>query len=170
MKRIARSLKIHPDKVADVQQRFSRSAYKNQAEFAKDGGVSKDTAGKFLKGGQVDRSNFIDLCEALGLETDEINEISIPGDKAFGVDDPPQNKLKELNDIPHSKDAEDNLGSAAENFSSAEEESDNSHRESLSASQSNIDQPDHNVNVRQNIVHNHPGGIVVGIVNGDLNL
>ncbi|MEC4983588.1 MAG: NB-ARC domain-containing protein [Oscillatoria sp. PMC 1068.18] len=68
----SRSLRVAPDKIHQVKTAFSRSVFPTQQAFATEMGMSRDTFSKFLNGKPIDRLNFIELSERLGLNWEEI--------------------------------------------------------------------------------------------------
>ncbi|NET90910.1 MAG: helix-turn-helix domain-containing protein [Kamptonema sp. SIO1D9] len=68
----SRSLRVAPDKIHQVKAAFSRSVFPTQQAFATEMGMSRDTFSKFLNGKPIDRLNFIELSERLGLNWEEI--------------------------------------------------------------------------------------------------
>lgn len=69
-----RSYKVAKQHIASVQDSFRRSGFASQQAFATEVGISVSTLKIFLKGGGIDRLNFIECCEKLGLDWQEVVE------------------------------------------------------------------------------------------------
>lgn len=67
-----RSLKVAPQYIQRVKDSFNRSSFPSHQALATEAGFSRDTVTKFLNGRQIDRLNFIELCEKLELDWQEI--------------------------------------------------------------------------------------------------
>ncbi|NJR69927.1 MAG: ATP-binding protein [Synechococcales cyanobacterium CRU_2_2] len=64
----ARSLCVAAEKVGRVKAALKRCAFASQQALATESGFSLSTVKSFLNGRPVDRLNFIELCEKLGLD------------------------------------------------------------------------------------------------------
>ncbi|NEO98111.1 MAG: hypothetical protein F6K58_05325 [Symploca sp. SIO2E9] len=91
---MSRSLKVSPENIQEVKSAFSRSPFTSQQALATELGLARDTIRKFLSGIPIDRLNFQEICDKLGLDwqsilprTDDTSESSIPPD--FYVQRPP---------------------------------------------------------------------------------
>jgi hypothetical protein len=71
---MARSLKVASTQVERVKLAYQRSGLPSQQALATELGKSTDTIRKFLNGKAIDRLNFIEICEFLGLEWQTISE------------------------------------------------------------------------------------------------
>ncbi len=69
-----RSLKVRQECIERVKQSVARNGFSSQRALAEDVGMALATVGSFLRGKQVDRAVFIELCEKLSLDCDEIAE------------------------------------------------------------------------------------------------
>ena len=78
-----RSLKVGAQHIQRVKNSFKRSGFPSQEPLAIELGLSRATVTKFLNGRPVDSLNFIDCCEALGLDWQEI------ADKPSATDNDP---------------------------------------------------------------------------------
>ncbi len=80
----SRSLKVSVQQIPRVKSALKRNSFKSQQAFATELGVSRDTVRKFLNGYNIDRNYFIDFCDILGLNwqeiTDKSKEIDNPAD------------------------------------------------------------------------------------------
>lgn len=79
----SRSLKVSVQQIPRVKNALKRNSFKSQQAFATELGVSRDTVRKFLNGYNIDRNYFIDFCDILGLNWQEIT------DKSKEIDNPP---------------------------------------------------------------------------------
>jgi transcriptional regulator with XRE-family HTH domain len=68
-----RSLKVAQEHIQRVKDSLRRSSL-SQREIAEELGFSRDTVTKFFNGRAIDRLNFIECCEKLGLDWQEIVE------------------------------------------------------------------------------------------------
>ncbi|NEO31613.1 MAG: hypothetical protein F6K36_14495 [Symploca sp. SIO3C6] len=92
--RSRRSLKVSLENIQEVRLAFSRSPFPSQQALATELGLSRDTVRKFFSGIPIERLNFIEFCEKLGLEwqdiipkTDDTSQSTLPSD--FYVERPP---------------------------------------------------------------------------------
>ena len=67
-----RSLKVAAQHIQRVKDSFKRSGYPSQQALATELVLSRDTVRKFFNGLPIDRLNFIDLCDKLGLDWQKI--------------------------------------------------------------------------------------------------
>lgn len=65
---MARSLRVSPNYLANLNLAIKRCGYPSQKTFAADVGPSLSTVRKFLKGGSIDYENFRELCDRLSLD------------------------------------------------------------------------------------------------------
>lgn len=65
---MARSLRVSPNHLANINLAIKRCGYPSQKTFAADVGPSLSTVRKFLKGGPIDYENFRELCDRLSLD------------------------------------------------------------------------------------------------------
>ncbi len=65
---MARSLKVAPEYIEKVKSALQRNGYSSQQALATETGYSLSTVKYFLNGKPVDRLNFVELSEKLGLD------------------------------------------------------------------------------------------------------
>ncbi|MBE9030158.1 ATP-binding protein [filamentous cyanobacterium LEGE 11480] len=73
---MARSLKVAPPHIAQVNLAVKRRGYPSQKQFAADVGPSLSTVKKFLKGEAIDYENFRELCERLELDWQSVVDLA----------------------------------------------------------------------------------------------
>ncbi|WP_414619230.1 AAA family ATPase [Calothrix sp. CCY 0018] len=71
---MARSQKVAPEYLQKVNSALQRNSYPSQQSLASDVGLSLSTVKNFLKGKSIDYLNFVEICEKLGLDWQEISE------------------------------------------------------------------------------------------------
>ncbi|MDY6940861.1 MAG: NB-ARC domain-containing protein [Cyanobacteriota bacterium] len=64
----SRSSRVAPDKINLVKAAVERNGFPSQKALAVETGLSRATVHNFLNGKPVDRLNFVELCERLGLD------------------------------------------------------------------------------------------------------
>ncbi|MBE9205963.1 ATP-binding protein [Nostoc sp. LEGE 06077] len=67
-----RSLQVSPEYFPTVQLALRHKGYRSQKALAQVAECSRDTVRKFLSGDRIDYSYFVDICEKLGLEWQDI--------------------------------------------------------------------------------------------------
>jgi predicted NACHT family NTPase len=72
---MSRSLKVAPEHIPQVKLALKRSGFPSQIAFAEEMKLSRATIVNFLKGIGVDYTNFVDICERLGLDWQDISGI-----------------------------------------------------------------------------------------------
>jgi NB-ARC domain len=72
---MSRSLKVRQQCIEKVNQSVQRNGFVNQRALAEDVGMALATVGNFLRGKPVDRATFIELCEKLSLDYQEIADM-----------------------------------------------------------------------------------------------
>ena len=70
---MGRSLKVSPDNKKRVKDAVKRNGYPSQKQFAIDIGLSQSTVQSFLNGRAVDFGYFVEICQHLGLDWQEIS-------------------------------------------------------------------------------------------------
>ncbi len=65
---MARSLKVAPEYIQKAKSALQRKGYPSQQALATETGYSLSTVKNFLSGKAVDRLNFVELSEKLGLD------------------------------------------------------------------------------------------------------
>ena len=71
---MSRSLKVRQDCIEKVKQSVKRNGFLSQRALAEEVGMALATIGSFLRGYSVDRATFIELCDKLSLDYEEIAE------------------------------------------------------------------------------------------------
>jgi WD40 repeat protein len=71
---MSRSLRVRPECIERVKQSVKRNGFLNQGALAEDVGMALATVGSFLRGKPVDRATFIELCDKLSLNHEDIAE------------------------------------------------------------------------------------------------
>jgi hypothetical protein len=69
---MARSLKIHPDRIEGVKLSLKRNGFPNQKLLAEDVGLAISTVNNFLNGKPVDYYSFNSICDRLNLDWQQI--------------------------------------------------------------------------------------------------
>ncbi|MBE9127324.1 MULTISPECIES: NACHT domain-containing protein [unclassified Coleofasciculus] len=72
MARSQRSLQVAPDNLPKVRQALRRNGFPSQRTFADTLGICRSTAYKFFTGRTVDFSYFVEICEKLGQDWQDI--------------------------------------------------------------------------------------------------
>lgn len=72
---MSRSLKVAPQYIGKVKLALKRSGFPNQKALAERVGVVRSTINNFLNGKPVDYTNFVEICEKLGLDWQAIANI-----------------------------------------------------------------------------------------------
>ncbi|WP_017317082.1 ATP-binding protein [Mastigocladopsis repens] len=75
---MARSLRVAQEYIQKVKSSLQRSGYPSQKAFATEMGRSESTIKNFLRGEPVDYLNFVEFCEKLGLDWQEIADKNEP--------------------------------------------------------------------------------------------
>ncbi|MFB2896967.1 tetratricopeptide repeat protein [Aerosakkonemataceae cyanobacterium BLCC-F50] len=71
---MARSLKVAPKHIEKVKLALKRNGFPSVKAFATEMGKAYATASKFFNGKEVDYLNFVEFCEKLGLDWQEISK------------------------------------------------------------------------------------------------
>ncbi|MDB9495108.1 hypothetical protein PN441_16100 [Spirulina major CS-329] len=77
---MGRSLCVASSHIARAKQALKSSPYSSQQALATECGLGRDTARKFFNGEPIDRNNFIEFCERLNLDWQEIVKEDGEGD------------------------------------------------------------------------------------------
>lgn len=72
---MSRSLRVHPAYINTAKLAVRRSGFPSQRALSEDVGLALATVSNFLTGKPVDRATFIELCEKLSLDSDEISDL-----------------------------------------------------------------------------------------------
>ncbi len=70
---MARSQKVASEYLQQVNSALKRNGYPSQQSLASDVGLSLSTIKNFLKGKPIDYLNFVEICEKVGLDWQEIS-------------------------------------------------------------------------------------------------
>ena len=82
---MARSQKVASEYINRVKLALKRNGFPSQQALANRLGLSRSTIKHFLNGTPVDRLNFEEICETLGLDWQEIVAIDVSGIEDFDV-------------------------------------------------------------------------------------
>ncbi len=69
---MARSLRVAPEYIKKVKSALERNGYPSQKKFSEDIGPSLSTVKNFIAGIAIDYENFLEICEKLGLDWQDI--------------------------------------------------------------------------------------------------
>ncbi|MEO0457917.1 MAG: adenylate/guanylate cyclase domain-containing protein [Cyanobacteria bacterium P01_A01_bin.114] len=72
---MSRSLKVRDTCINTAKLAVRRSGFPSQRALSEDVGLSLATVSNFLTGKPVDRATFLELCEKLSLDSDEISDL-----------------------------------------------------------------------------------------------
>lgn len=72
---MSRSLKVASNQTEQVKLAYRRSSFPSQQALATELGKSADTIRKFFNGKPIDRLNFIEICEKLGLQWEVVSRL-----------------------------------------------------------------------------------------------
>lgn len=70
---------VRSECIQQAKSAYQRSRYESHRDFAVDIGVSSDTVRKFLNGKPIERRNFLELCNFLGLDWQAIANLDTHG-------------------------------------------------------------------------------------------
>jgi WD40 repeat protein len=91
-----RSLKVRQECIERAKMAVSRSGFPSQRALAEDAGLALATVSNFLTGKLVDRATFVELCDKLSLNCEEIAdeiEIKSPADAGARIHPQERNDL-----------------------------------------------------------------------------
>jgi transcriptional regulator with XRE-family HTH domain len=71
---MSRSLRVHQGCIERVKLAVKRNGFPSQRALAENAGLSLATVSNFLTGKPVDRASFVELCQMLTLNCEEIGE------------------------------------------------------------------------------------------------
>jgi len=71
---MSRSLRVRQECIEKVKQAVKRNGFLSQQALAEEVGMALATVGSFLRGKPVDRATFVELCDKLSLDCQEIAE------------------------------------------------------------------------------------------------
>lgn len=94
-----RSLRVRPEYIEKTKQAVNRNGYISQKDLAEDLGIGLATVNNFLNGKAVDRRYFIDICQRLALDVDEISEFETKGQSLSELEHQTATKPQELHDV-----------------------------------------------------------------------
>ena len=70
-----RGICVRTESIEKVKSALIRNGYTTQRALAEAAEISLSTVRNFLKGKNIDRENFLDLCELLGLNFEEVADL-----------------------------------------------------------------------------------------------
>ncbi|MEL6554612.1 MAG: helix-turn-helix transcriptional regulator [Cyanobacteria bacterium J06621_11] len=148
----ARSLRVKPDCVEQVNQIFERNGHCTQEDFGEAINLHPDTIRNFLKGKPVLRRTFYEICEVLEIDPlDIIFDASVTEDGLAPIEDSidqiEHSSIDEDQEINISKDENEQIEGATKEGTKRK--------------------PKDGIWIRQAITHN--SGLVIGNVQGDVN-
>jgi WD40 repeat protein/DNA-binding Xre family transcriptional regulator len=74
---MSRSIKVRQECIEQVKLAVRRNGFPSQRALAEDAGLSLATVSNFLTGKPVDRATFVELCQTLALDCEEIAEVDV---------------------------------------------------------------------------------------------
>jgi hypothetical protein len=74
---MSRSLRVRQGCIEQVKLAIRRNGFPSQRALAEDAGLSLATVSNFLTGKPVDRASFVELCQTLALECEEIAQLDV---------------------------------------------------------------------------------------------
>lgn len=90
---MSRSLKINPKYLEKVKSSLVHSGFPNQQYLAMQTGMSRSTVNKFLNGKAIDYLNFIELCEQLELDWQNLVDLKEKVDSNSSFTEEKQEKI-----------------------------------------------------------------------------
>ena len=72
---MSRSLKVRSDYIQQAKLALQHNGFRSQRAFSEELGFALSTVGRFLTGKTVDYATFVEICERLGLDWQEISEL-----------------------------------------------------------------------------------------------
>lgn len=104
---MSRSLRVRQDCIPRVKSAVQRNGYPRQKDLAEDVGCSLATASNFLNGKPVDFTNFIEICDRLGLDWKDIAASDSNGTNSTTVAENAQPEEASALAFPDELEAED---------------------------------------------------------------
>jgi DNA-binding Xre family transcriptional regulator len=104
---MSRSLRVRQDCIPKVKSAVQRNGYPRQKDLAEDVGCSLATASNFLNGKPVDFTNFIEICDRLGLDWKDIAASDSNGSNSTTVAENAQPEEVSALAFPDELEAED---------------------------------------------------------------
>ena len=74
---MSRSLRVRTECIEQVKLAIRRNGFPSQRALSEDAGLSLATVSNFLAGKPVDRATFVELCQRLALNCEEIAELDV---------------------------------------------------------------------------------------------
>ncbi|MEI1376561.1 tetratricopeptide repeat protein [Nostoc sp. UHCC 0926] len=71
-----RGIKVRKEEIENVKLALKRNGFLRQLDLAEELGISKNTLSSFLNGKKVDYLNFVEICNKLSLDVQEIADFS----------------------------------------------------------------------------------------------
>jgi len=75
---MSRSLKVAPESIKRVKLAVMRSGFPSQSVLATELGIARATVTRFLNGQPIDYLNFVEICEKLGLDWQDVAKLDRP--------------------------------------------------------------------------------------------
>lgn len=96
---MARSLKVRPEYIEKIKQAVTGNGYISQRALAEELGFSLATINNFLNGKFVDRRYFIDICQRLACDADEIGEFEVKRQSLAELEQQTATGFQELHEV-----------------------------------------------------------------------
>jgi len=74
---ISRSLRVRQGCIEQVNLAHRRNGFPSQRALSEDAGLSLATVSNFLTGKPVDHASFVELCQRLALNCEEVTELDV---------------------------------------------------------------------------------------------
>lgn len=74
---MSRSLQVRTECIEQVKLAVRRNGFPSQRALSEDAGLSIATVSNFLTGKPVDRASFVELCQRLTINCEEIAELDV---------------------------------------------------------------------------------------------
>lgn len=91
-----RSVKVRSEFISEVKSALPRNGYVRQTDLAEDLQISQSTISTFLNGRPVDYLNFREICRALGLEWQDIADLTVETSSAAPTISDSENEAKKI--------------------------------------------------------------------------
>lgn len=87
---MSRSAKIRKDYIASAKLALRRNGFVRQTDLASDLGMSVATISNFLNGKPIDYLNFVEICHKLGLDWEEVVDLTDENDNTSSLPEGPK--------------------------------------------------------------------------------
>lgn len=91
-----RSVKVRSEFISEVKSALPRNGYVRQTDLAEDLQISQSTISSFLNGRPVDYLNFREICRALGLEWQDIADLTVETSSVAPTISDSENEAKKI--------------------------------------------------------------------------